>query len=196
HSYMLQFAALFIIGWVAYLHYPDHFPAMGGTDKDTATVISTMLLVSDISTIMHSYFGTRIPLVQGSSFLYLAPALVVLNSQEHRNHTENVPRSVTIVWVYAFFLTVAGAYNYKVCSPPYPVQTAWKTADWVRVPYLCLWGIPTFHIKASLIMIIVSLVALVDSAIGKVLPALNGKLTRMSFRPCGGCLSSGSYREA
>ncbi|KAK9285010.1 hypothetical protein L1049_024192 [Liquidambar formosana] len=44
-------------------------PAMGGTDKDTATVISTMLLVSGMTTILHSYFGTRLPLVQGSSFV-------------------------------------------------------------------------------------------------------------------------------
>ncbi|KAG6401153.1 hypothetical protein SASPL_137998 [Salvia splendens] len=64
-------------------------PAMGGTDKDTATVISTMLLLSGITTILHSYFGTRLPLVQGSSFVYLAPALAIMNSREFRNLTEN-----------------------------------------------------------------------------------------------------------
>jgi len=53
-------------------------------------VISTVLLVSGIATILHSYFGTRLPLVQGSSFVYLAPALVVMNSQEFRNLTEHV----------------------------------------------------------------------------------------------------------
>jgi nucleobase transporter 1/2 len=46
-------------------------PAMGGTDKDTATVISTTMLVTGVTTILHSYFGTRLPLVQGSSFVYL-----------------------------------------------------------------------------------------------------------------------------
>ncbi|XP_073293583.1 nucleobase-ascorbate transporter 11 [Primulina huaijiensis] len=64
-------------------------PAMGGTDRDTATVISTMLLLSGITTILHTYFGTRLPLVQGSSFVYLAPALVIMNSREFRNLTEN-----------------------------------------------------------------------------------------------------------
>ncbi|MED6172309.1 hypothetical protein PIB30_048915 [Stylosanthes scabra] len=64
-------------------------PAMGGTDKDTATVISTMLFISGITTILHSYFGTRLPLVQGSSFVYLAPALVIANAQEYRNLTEH-----------------------------------------------------------------------------------------------------------
>ncbi|KAL3630452.1 Nucleobase-ascorbate transporter 11 [Castilleja foliolosa] len=64
-------------------------PAMGGTDKDTATVISTMLLLSGITTIMHTYFGTRLPLVQGSSFVYLAPALAIMNSREFRDLTEH-----------------------------------------------------------------------------------------------------------
>ncbi|XP_010680358.1 nucleobase-ascorbate transporter 11 isoform X2 [Beta vulgaris subsp. vulgaris] len=64
-------------------------PAMGGTDKDTASVMSTMLLVSGIATLLHSFFGTRLPLVQGSSFVYLAPALVIMNSQEFRNLTQH-----------------------------------------------------------------------------------------------------------
>ncbi|KAK6154152.1 hypothetical protein DH2020_013791 [Rehmannia glutinosa] len=64
-------------------------PAMGGTDKDTATVISTMLLLSGVTTILHTYFGTRLPLVQGSSFVYLAPALAIMNSREFRNLTEH-----------------------------------------------------------------------------------------------------------
>ncbi|PRQ48473.1 putative xanthine/uracil/vitamin C permease [Rosa chinensis] len=69
-------------------------PTMGGTDKDTATVISTMLLVSGITTILHTYFGTRLPLVQGSSFVYLAPALVIMNAQEYRNLTEHKFRHI------------------------------------------------------------------------------------------------------
>ncbi|KAJ0970646.1 hypothetical protein J5N97_018605 [Dioscorea zingiberensis] len=69
-------------------------PAMGGTDEETANVISTMLLVSGITTIMHSFFGTRLPLVQGSSFVYLAPALVVINSEEFRNLSENKFRHI------------------------------------------------------------------------------------------------------
>ncbi|KAF3439198.1 hypothetical protein FNV43_RR17473 [Rhamnella rubrinervis] len=256
-------------------------PAMGGTDKDTATVISTMLLVSGVTTILHSYFGTRLPLVQGSSFVYLAPALVIINAREYRNLTEHkfrhimrelqgaiivgsifqsllgfsglmtlflrlinpvvvaptvaavglaffsygfpqagscveisiplillvliftlylrgisifghhlfriyaVPLSVMIVWTYAFFLTAGGAYDYKGCSPDIPssniltdacrkhaytmkhcrtdVSNAWRTAAWVRVPYLLQWGIPIFHLRTSLIMIVVSLVASVDS---------------------------------
>ncbi|XP_054809859.1 nucleobase-ascorbate transporter 11 isoform X1 [Prosopis cineraria] len=256
-------------------------PAMGGTDKDTATVISTMLFLSGITTILHSYFGTRLPLVQGSSFVYLAPALVIINAQEYRNLTEHkfrhimrelqgaiivgsifqcilgfsglmslllriinpivvaptvaavglaffsygfpqagtcmeisiplialvliftlylrgisifgrhlfriyaVPLSVAIIWIYASFLTAGGAYNYKGCSPNIPssnilsdacrrhaytmkycrtdVSNALSTAAWVRFPYPLQWGIPIFHFRTSIIMIIVSLVASVDS---------------------------------
>lgn len=256
-------------------------PAMGGTDKDTAYVISTMLLVSGITTILHSCFGTRLPLVQGSSFVYLAPALAIMNSREYRNLTEHkfrhimrelqgaiiigsifqsilgfsglmsvllrfinpvvvaptiaavglaffsygfpqagacveislpeillvliftlylrgisifghrvfriyaVPLSVVIIWIYAFFLTAGGAYNYKGCSPDIPssnilidacrrhaytmrhcrtdVSDAMRTAAWVRIPYPLQWGIPIYRLRTSIIMIIVSLVASIDS---------------------------------
>ncbi|CAN1836003.1 Nucleobase-ascorbate transporter 11 [Linum perenne] len=177
-------------------------PTMGGTDKDTATVISTMLMVSGVTTILHSYFGTRLPLVQGSSFVYLAPALVIMNAQEYRNLTEHylrgisifghrlfriyaVPMSVIIIWVYAFFLTAGGAYSFKGCDTGIPssnilvdacrkhaytmqqcrtdVSSAWRTAAWVRIPYPFQWGAPVFNLRTSLIMVVVSLVASVDS---------------------------------
>lgn len=53
-------------------------------------MISTMLLLSGITTILHTYFGTRLPLVQGSSFVYLAPTLAIINAREFRNLTEHV----------------------------------------------------------------------------------------------------------
>ncbi|XP_039122505.1 nucleobase-ascorbate transporter 11 isoform X2 [Dioscorea cayenensis subsp. rotundata] len=226
-------------------------------------------------------YGTRLPLVQGSSFVYLAPALVVINSEEFRNLSENkfrhimrelqgaiiigsvfqtilgysglmalflrlinpvvvaptvaavglaffsygfpqagtcaeisvpliilvliftlylrrisifghhiflvyaVPLSVAIVWAYAFFLTTGGAYNYKGCNSNIPnsnilldsckrhvdtmrhcrtdASNAWRTAAWVRVPYPFQWGAPSFHFKTSILMIIASIVASVDS---------------------------------
>ncbi|KAK4356307.1 hypothetical protein RND71_025278 [Anisodus tanguticus] len=129
-------------------------PTMGGSDKDTANVVSTMLLVSGLTTILHTYFGTRLPLVQGSSFVYLAPALVIMNSEEYRNLAEHylggisifghrvfrvyaVPVSVIIIWAYAFFLTAGGAYNFKVCSSDIPnsnilIDACRKHADTMR----------------------------------------------------------------
>ncbi|KAL9327385.1 hypothetical protein ACSQ67_008030 [Phaseolus vulgaris] len=239
-------------------------PTMGGTDNDTASVISTMMFLSGVTTILHSYLGTRLPLVQGSSFVYLAPALVIINAEEFRNLTQHkfrhimrelqgaiivgsvfqcilglsglmslllriinpivvaptvaavglaffsygfpqagtcmeisipqialvliftlVPLSVTLTWIYASFLTAGGAYNYKGCNPKIPssniltdacrkhaytmkhcrtdVSNALLTSAWLRIPYPLQWGFPIFHFRTCIIMVIVSLVASVDS---------------------------------
>lgn len=55
-------------------------PAMGGSSRDTAKVISSMFMVSGISTLLHCLFGTRLPLVQGASFVYLGPTLAIVFS--------------------------------------------------------------------------------------------------------------------
>ncbi|VFQ71563.1 unnamed protein product [Cuscuta campestris] len=57
-------------------------PAMGGTYEDTSNVVSTVLFVSGVSTLLHTFFGSRLPLIQGPSFVYLAPALAIINSPE------------------------------------------------------------------------------------------------------------------
>ncbi|XP_051134578.1 nucleobase-ascorbate transporter 12 [Andrographis paniculata] len=57
-------------------------PAMGGTYEDTSNVVSTVLFVSGVTTLLHTSFGSRLPLIQGSSFVYLAPALAIINSPE------------------------------------------------------------------------------------------------------------------
>lgn len=57
-------------------------PAMGGNYEDTSNVVSTVLLVSGVTTLLHTSFGSRLPLIQGASFVYLAPALAIINSPE------------------------------------------------------------------------------------------------------------------
>lgn len=96
-----------------------------------------------------------------------------------------VPLSATIIWIYASFLTAGGAYNYKGCDPTIPssnilmdacrkhaytmkhcrtdVSNALSTSAWVRIPYPLQWGVPIFHFRTSITMVIVSLVASVDS---------------------------------
>ncbi|MCO5550931.1 hypothetical protein L7F22_004425 [Adiantum nelumboides] len=256
-------------------------PAMGGDDKDTAYVVSTVLLVSGISTLLHSFLGSRLPLVQGTSFVYLAPALVIINSSEFTSIGVNrfkvtmrelqgsiivgsifqaflgysglmkifvrlinpvvvaptvaavglsfftygfpvvgtcveigvpqiviivffalhlrkvsigghrifqiyaVPLGLAIVWAYAFLLTATGAYNFHGCDFTVPssnilsescrrhaytmqhcrtdTSKAFKTAAWIRFPYPLQWGMPTFHYKTAFVMIIVSIIACVDS---------------------------------
>ncbi|XP_058108393.1 nucleobase-ascorbate transporter 12-like isoform X1 [Magnolia sinica] len=57
-------------------------PAMGGTHEDTSMVVSTVLFVSGVTTLLHTFFGSRLPLIQGPSFVYLAPALAIINSPQ------------------------------------------------------------------------------------------------------------------
>lgn len=96
-----------------------------------------------------------------------------------------VPLSVVITWAYAFFLTAGGAYNYRGCTTGIPssnilndacrrhaytmqhcradVSNAWRSASWVRIPYPLQWGIPIFQLRTSIIMVVTSIVASVDS---------------------------------
>lgn len=64
-------------------------PAMGGTYEDTSNVVSTVLFLSGITTLLHTFFGTRLPLIQGPSFVYLAPALAIINSPEFQGLNGN-----------------------------------------------------------------------------------------------------------
>ncbi|KAK4358616.1 hypothetical protein RND71_020845 [Anisodus tanguticus] len=57
-------------------------PAMGGDYEDTSNVVSTVLFVSGVTTLLHTSFGSRLPLIQGPSFVYLAPALAIIHSPE------------------------------------------------------------------------------------------------------------------
>ncbi|PNY08064.1 nucleobase-ascorbate transporter 11-like protein [Trifolium pratense] len=223
-------------------------PVMGGTDNDTANVISTMLFLSGVTTILHSYLGTRLPLVQGSSFVYLAPALVIINSEEFRNlnhhkfrHTMRELQGAIIVGSIfqcilgfsglmslllriinpivvaptvaavglAFFsygfpqagtcmeisipqivlvliftlhlrgISIFGNHLFRIYAEilaftqlghrrPFTqdwtdVSNALSTSSWLRIPYPLQWGFPIFHFRTCIIMVIVSLVASVDS---------------------------------
>lgn len=64
-------------------------PAMGGAYEDTAAVVSTVLFISGVTTLLHTFFGTRLPLIQGPSFVYLAPVLATINSPEFQGLNGN-----------------------------------------------------------------------------------------------------------
>jgi hypothetical protein len=55
-----------------------------------AAVVSTVLLVTGLTTLLHMFCGTRLPLVQGPSFVYLAPALAIIDSPEFFGLNDNV----------------------------------------------------------------------------------------------------------
>ncbi|KAG0466734.1 hypothetical protein HPP92_018314 [Vanilla planifolia] len=75
--------------------------------------------------------------------------------------------SVAIVWLYAFFLTIGGAYR----NAPSKTQSHCETdrsglvrsAPWIRVPYPFQWGAPTFDAGEAFAMMTAAFVALVES---------------------------------
>ncbi|GJP53024.1 hypothetical protein CLOM_g12170 [Closterium sp. NIES-68] len=71
-------------------------PAMGGSDLDTAAVIQSVMMVTGIATIVHVMLGTRLPLVQGSSLVYLAPAIVIANSPQNLSADSSQRFSLTM----------------------------------------------------------------------------------------------------
>ncbi|CAN1140114.1 Nucleobase-ascorbate transporter 12 [Linum perenne] len=68
-------------------------PAMGGSQEDTSNVVSTVLFISGVTTLLHTSFGSRLPLIQGPSFVYLAPALAIINSPEFQGLNGNVNKN-------------------------------------------------------------------------------------------------------
>ncbi|KAK4354303.1 hypothetical protein RND71_026497 [Anisodus tanguticus] len=75
--------------------------------------------------------------------------------------------TVAIVWIYAYILTVGGAYNGK----PQKTQISCRTdragligaAPWIRVPYPFQWGAPSFDAGEAFAMMMATFVALVES---------------------------------
>lgn len=55
-------------------------PAMGMDTPDIALLISSVMLCSGIATLLQSTFGSRLPIIQGVSFSFLAAFLMIINS--------------------------------------------------------------------------------------------------------------------
>lgn len=52
-------------------------------------MVSTVLFVCGITTLLHTSFGSRLPLIQGPSFVFLAPVLAIINSPEFQGLNGN-----------------------------------------------------------------------------------------------------------
>ncbi|KAJ8461729.1 hypothetical protein OPV22_034655 [Ensete ventricosum] len=75
--------------------------------------------------------------------------------------------SVPIVWLYAFILTVGGAYRHAAQKTQQHCRTDRSglvaASPWIRVPYPFQWGPPTFEAGEAFAMMAASFVALVES---------------------------------
>ncbi|CAL4989518.1 unnamed protein product [Urochloa decumbens] len=75
--------------------------------------------------------------------------------------------SAAVVWLYAFFLTIGGAYKNAAPKTQLHCRTDRSglvgAAPWISVPYPFQWGVPTFHAGEAFAMMAASFVALVES---------------------------------
>ncbi|KAF7126401.1 hypothetical protein RHSIM_Rhsim11G0152100 [Rhododendron simsii] len=58
-------------------------PLMGGGQKEKAEVIQTSLFVTGLNTLLQTWFGTRLPVVIGPSYSFIAPALFTVLSERY-----------------------------------------------------------------------------------------------------------------
>ncbi|KAK4764261.1 hypothetical protein SAY87_013699 [Trapa incisa] len=88
-------------------------PAMGGRHEDVTAVVSTTLFVSGVTTLLHTSFGSRLPLIQGPSFVYLAPVMAIINSLDFQglkgNNFKHIMREIQgAVIIASAFQTLLG----------------------------------------------------------------------------------------
>lgn len=69
-------------------------------------------MVSGLTTLLHSYFGSRLPLVQGGSFVYLVPALAIINSSEFQGLNEHV--SLLFSYLLSFVCSLNAIHYYML----------------------------------------------------------------------------------
>ncbi|KAG6589463.1 Nucleobase-ascorbate transporter 6 [Cucurbita argyrosperma subsp. argyrosperma] len=92
----------------------------------------------------------------------------VIKSGKHIFDRFAVIFCVVFVWIYAFLLTVGGAYK----GAPSKTQSSCRTdrsglienAPWIRLPYPFQWGAPSFDAGEAFAMMMASFVALVESS--------------------------------
>ncbi|XP_062199194.1 nucleobase-ascorbate transporter 6-like [Phragmites australis] len=240
-------------------------PQMGGGNEEKARVVQTILFVAGINTLLQTFFGTRLPVVMGGSYIFVAPTISIILAGRYNNESDprekflrtmrgtqgaliiastiqiilgfsglwrNVVRllsplsavplvslvgfglyelgfpgvakcvevglpellllvvfsqylpqllhfgkpvfgrfgvlfTVSIVWLYAYILTISGAY--KNARPKTQVHCRVDRsglisgAPWIRVPYPFQWGAPTFDAGEAFAMMMTSFIALVES---------------------------------
>ena len=82
-------------------------------------MVSTVLLVTGMNTLLHMFIGTRLPLVQGPSFVYLATALAIINSPEFFGLNDNVCIFSFVLWYFSAYnmANVAVMHSSLGCGP-------------------------------------------------------------------------------
>ncbi|XP_058190582.1 nucleobase-ascorbate transporter 4-like [Rhododendron vialii] len=67
-------------------------PLMGGGHKEKAEVIQTSLFVAGLNTLLQTWFGSRLPVVIGPSYSFIAPALFIVLSDRYSIYIDPLER--------------------------------------------------------------------------------------------------------
>ncbi|XP_013596946.1 PREDICTED: putative nucleobase-ascorbate transporter 9 [Brassica oleracea var. oleracea] len=90
-------------------------PIMGGGDPEKARVIQTMLFVSGLTTLLHSFFGTRLPVIAAASYAYIIPITSIISSSRFTHYIDPFERFVRTMRSIQGALIVAGCFQVLVC---------------------------------------------------------------------------------
>ncbi|OIV97669.1 hypothetical protein TanjilG_12426 [Lupinus angustifolius] len=72
-------------------------PQMGGGNAEKANMIQSLLFVSGLSTLLQSWFGTRLPTVVVGSYSYIIPTISIVQASRYSAYTDPYERfTVTI----------------------------------------------------------------------------------------------------
>ncbi|KAL5144661.1 putative nucleobase-ascorbate transporter 10 [Glycine soja] len=162
-------------------------PEMGGGHAEKAKVIQNLLFVSGLSTLLQTWFGTRLPTVVVGSYSYIIPAMSIIHAKRYTKYTDpyeylnrfistkrliyeryGLLFSIASAWLLAQLLTSSTAYNNK----PESTQNSCRTdrsglisaSEWFHIPFIPFpWGFPTFNFGEALAMIAASFVTLFES---------------------------------
>ncbi|WZZ01200.1 hypothetical protein YC2023_073528 [Brassica napus] len=88
---------------------------MGGGDAEKARVIQTMLFVSGLTTLLHSFFGTRLPVIAAASYAYIIPITSIISSSRFTHYIDPFERFVRTMRSIQGALIVAGCFQVLVC---------------------------------------------------------------------------------
>ncbi|XP_075924772.1 solute carrier family 23 member 1-like isoform X4 [Petromyzon marinus] len=153
----------------------------GGDDLVKGLLINTMFFASGLATLLQTTLGTRLPILQGGSLSFVAPAFAILALPEWQcpalNGTEAAhgaarpsepevwqPRmrevllAMCISWLLCYILTLTDALPAEPGVPGHLARTdlhlqAIQHAPWFRVPYPGQWGAPTLGAASVLGML-------------------------------------------
>jgi len=63
-------------------------PQMGGGNEEKARVVQTILFVAGINTLLQTFFGTRLPVVMGGSYIFVAPTISIILAGRYSNEAD------------------------------------------------------------------------------------------------------------